>query len=186
MSKNSKRRRLQTTAASDIAPTRLFTHSSNTATRTRQIVSAVKSDPTNSMTPLPVMDSEVDSNNNLAGTVELDHPAGVEVLKKPQRYINSVWKILWSDTGLINHSQDLPLLTWKKYRGEYLDACLILEGRGRFHESCANTKCCQGSTATFRCVDCFGYSMFCKDCIVSAHYINPLHRIEVWDHINDV
>lgn len=26
--------------------------------------------------------------------------------------------------------KDTPLLTWKKYRDEYLDACLMLEGRG--------------------------------------------------------
>ena len=93
MSKNSKRWRLQTTVASDIAPTRQFTHSSNTATRTRQIVSTVELEPTKATTPLPVI--EVDSKDSTAAvTVELNHPAGVEILTKPQRYVNSVWIIL--------------------------------------------------------------------------------------------
>jgi hypothetical protein len=73
----------------------------------------------------------------------------------------------------------MPLLTWMEFRGDYLDACLTLDGRGRFLNACANPKCAQGSTPAFRCLDCFGYSMFCKDCIISAHHINPLHRIEV-------
>lgn len=77
------------------------------------------------------------------------------------------------------------MLTWRKYRADYLDSCLVLEGRGRFHNSCANPRC--GSemrdTPNFRCLDCFGYAMVCKQCIVSVHHILPLHRIEVREEI---
>ena len=73
------------------------------------------------------------------------------------------------------------MLTWKEYRGEYLDACLILEGRGRFFKTCANANCGTSSTVTptFRCLDCFGYGLYCRQCIVTAHQVNPLHQIEV-------
>ena len=82
------------------------------------------------------------------------------------------------------HSQDSPLLTWTKYRGDYLDACLILESRGRFSESCGNPNCGSepGFTPTFRCLDCFGNALFCKECIIFLHHINPLHRIQVIAH----
>ena len=77
--------------------------------------------------------------------------------------------------------KDTPLLTWKEHRDEYLDACLVLNGRGRAFKSCTNLKCVSpaSSTPTFRCQDCFGCGRYCKECIVSAHYLNPLHRIEV-------
>ena len=97
MSKNSKRPRLQTTVEGDIAPRRHFTHSSHTATRTRQIVTTVKLEPTKTATPLIEMDPECltpISFDECPVTAELDLPAGVEVLRKAQRYVNSVWMII--------------------------------------------------------------------------------------------
>jgi hypothetical protein len=86
MTKKSKRPRLQTTVASDIVSRSQFTgtHSSNTATRTRQMVTTVDLEPTTTE-----MDSEPFT---FPETVELDLPAGVEVLTnlKAQRYVNSV------------------------------------------------------------------------------------------------
>ena len=75
MSKKSKRPRLQTTVASDIMSQ--FTHSSNTATRTRQIVTTVGLESTKTMT---LFDSEMDSDPFIPVTVDQDLPAGVEVL----------------------------------------------------------------------------------------------------------
>ena len=90
MSKKSKRPRLQTTVASDIiASTSQFTHSSNTATRTRQSVTTVGLESTKSTT---LFDSKMDSDPFIPVTVDQDLPAGVEVLTnlKAQRYVNSV------------------------------------------------------------------------------------------------
>ena len=86
---------------------------------------------------------------------------------------------------LDKYLQDTPLLTWTKFRAEYLDICLILEGRGRFYESCGNPQCRSELpfvSPSFRCLDCFGYALLCKECIVSVHHINPLHRIQVINH----
>ncbi|EJD32327.1 hypothetical protein AURDEDRAFT_77733 [Auricularia subglabra TFB-10046 SS5] len=33
----------------------------------------------------------------------------------------------------------------------------------------------------FRCNDCFGHPLFCKDCLVSTHARQPLHSIEKWN-----
>jgi hypothetical protein len=95
MSKNpkkNKRPRLQTTAASDVGPTQQFTHSSNTSTRTRQIVTRadfLASETTNMTSPRMEMDSDIFDQYPV--TEEVDHPAGVEVLTKAKRYVNSVW-----------------------------------------------------------------------------------------------
>jgi hypothetical protein len=94
MSRNSKRPRLQTTVASDITPRRQFTHSSNTATRTRQIVTPVQLETTVQL--IDMVSEPYDS--DFPATVEqleLDLPAGIEVLTKRQRYVNSVcqWRI---------------------------------------------------------------------------------------------
>lgn len=193
--KNFKRPRLQSTRASDITQTHHFTHSSNTSTRTRQIMTSaefVPSEPTTSTTSSPPgmeMPSNVDDFFLLPE--EVDHPAGIEVLTKARRYVNSVWTILSFRSKVFlyknENSQDSPLLTWTKYRGNYLDACLILEGRGRFYDSsaCGNPKCCSEpgySSPTFRCLDCFGNGLLCQECIVSLHHINPLHRIQVKDN----
>jgi hypothetical protein len=83
-SKNSKRPRLQTTVASDITPKHQITHSSNTATRTRQIMTTNELDPTN--ITAPIIDFSL---YDFPATVELDVPAGVEIRTKAPRYINS-------------------------------------------------------------------------------------------------
>ena len=74
--------------------------------------------------------------------------------------------------------KDVPLLTWKQYRDEYLDACLTLDGRGR-HYKCSTCAICQKSNPTFRCHDCFGLSLYCKACILNHHRNEPLHFLEV-------
>ena len=93
MSKNSKRPRLQKTVASDIAPRQQFAHSSNSSTRTRQIITTAILEPSipshstsNSESPFPPLFDDFP----VATDTELEPPAGVEVLKKAQRYPNSV------------------------------------------------------------------------------------------------
>ena len=96
MSKNSKRPRLQKTVASDVVPSQQFTHSSNTSTRTRQILTTAKLDLSEPTKTSPLMEKDTDMFDDMPDpeTYELDHPAGLEVLTKARRYVNSVWVII--------------------------------------------------------------------------------------------
>jgi hypothetical protein len=66
-----------------------------------------------------------------ANPADIANPTGIRVHVKAKRYQNSV-RI--SSTMTTNASdiplEDAPLVTWKQYRQEYLDTCLILDGRG--------------------------------------------------------
>ena len=88
------------------------------------------------------------------------------------RYMLQIYS---SDTMI---SKDAPLMTWVKHRQEYLDACLILDGRGRFASCCANINCLAASPM-HRCRDCFGQRLYCQTCILGLHQSLPLHRIQV-------
>jgi hypothetical protein len=95
MARNNKRPRLQKTVAKDIAPRDLFTHSSNTSTRTRQITTSIlaPSNPTHTTSSLLEMDLELSTPGpsvDFSETYEIDPPAGVEVFTKGRRYLNSV------------------------------------------------------------------------------------------------
>ena len=100
MSKRAKRPRLQTTTASDITPRHNFTHSSNTSTRTRQIVtSATLEPPGPEESDISPMNSDFFMpasfvSEDFPAPVEHDPPAGMEVVRKPHRYANSVRKEL--------------------------------------------------------------------------------------------
>jgi len=43
---------------------------------------------------------------------------------------------------------------------------------------CSN---CQESSSPYRCRDCFGTEMWCRECCVSAHTRAPFHRIQMWN-----
>ncbi|KAF8235533.1 hypothetical protein L208DRAFT_1256802, partial [Tricholoma matsutake] len=62
---------------------------------------------------------------------------------------------------------------------EYLDVCLMLDGRGRHNGYCASALC-QRPGPIFHCGDCFGYGLYCKACIIEGHHTEPLHIIEEW------
>lgn len=86
---------MQKTVASDIAPqattSHHFTHSSNTPTRTRHIVTTSHMEPSEPMiTSSPLMRMDLSSIDDFPVSEENDPPAGVEVLTKPRRYVNSV------------------------------------------------------------------------------------------------
>jgi hypothetical protein len=95
MSKNSKRPRLQKTVASDIGPSQHFTHSSNTSTCTKQILTTAKMDLSEPTKTSPLIEKDTDMFDDMPDpeTSVPDHPAGLEVLKKARRYVNSVWVI---------------------------------------------------------------------------------------------
>ncbi|KAK7025589.1 hypothetical protein VNI00_015882 [Paramarasmius palmivorus] len=87
----------------------------------------------------------------------------VEAKKKAKRYEDS----------------DAPLLSWKEhYRDHYLDAMMVVEGRGRFFtDTCCR---CGENQPRYRCKDCFGLRMYCRSCVVLNHLTQPLHVIEEW------
>jgi CxC2 like cysteine cluster associated with KDZ transposases len=38
-----------------------------------------------------------------------------------------------------------------------------------------------GSSGEWRCLDCFGRPLFCKDCCQNAHRNNPFHKVQQWE-----
>ncbi|KAJ8697360.1 hypothetical protein PTI98_004170 [Pleurotus ostreatus] len=93
----------------------------------------------------------------------LPDTSGLVVKAKPKRYLNT----------------DAPLLTWKaKYRQKYLEATLILEGRGRHNiHGCT---ACGDPDPCYRCLDCHGSWLYCSQCMLELHQNEPLHFIERW------
>jgi hypothetical protein len=116
-----------------------------------------------------------------SGHQEIEEIPGVKVVAKARakRYANSVRSLLFQFYWYAfarQCQQDVPLDTWKKYRDEYLDECMVLEGRGKFFHTCAG---CKQASPQYRCRDCMHGALWCKDCIVVRHDQSPLHRIEV-------
>ena len=124
--KNSKRPRLQTTVESDLTSSNQYIHSSHTSTRTRQLVTSaglVLSEPTNQTIPtyptiesLPGIEIDSDLSDLNPVTNEQDLPAGIEVLPKRERYVNSVRIMSWSAWG----SKDQDLKFYKNFTGHSL------------------------------------------------------------------
>ncbi|KAF7342685.1 CxC2 domain-containing protein [Mycena sanguinolenta] len=72
---------------------------------------------------------------------------------------------------------DEALRYWaNNYRDAYLRVLVIREGLMGEELSC---RC--GQDARFRCRECYGVQMYCQDCMVEAHRLHPLCRIEVWN-----
>lgn len=100
MTGKSKRPRLQTTAASDLIASpasRQFTHSSNSSTRTRHIVTSARVESSEITEPLTSPSPLIEMNSPTTydvipdtGSSELDPPAGIELRTKARRYVNSV------------------------------------------------------------------------------------------------
>lgn len=65
-----------------------------------------------------------------------------------------------------------------RYRDEYLDEVLRLDGRGRLGRTSQCATCSQAG-AEYRCSDCLGGKMVCKACVIEAHSLLPLHRVQV-------
>jgi hypothetical protein len=76
--------------------------------------------------------------------------------------------------------QDPVLYEWKENsRDRYLLELLQLHGcRGRSTELCPD---CQDPArpCAYRCRDCMGGVLRCRECCVARHLSNPLHRVEV-------
>ncbi|KAI0795176.1 hypothetical protein BC629DRAFT_1439482 [Irpex lacteus] len=87
----------------------------------------------------------------------------VRAKTKAKRYVNS----------------DVPLDTWLQYRECYMEELLRCSGRG----TQPSTPVCQGCSKIkprYRCEECFGKALLCKECCVEMHRRLPLHRIKEW------
>jgi hypothetical protein len=74
-----------------------------------------------------------------------------------------------------NLSQDDNLRHWvTNYCDDYLRVLVTREGF-MGEEAC----CPCGQPAKYRCSECYGGQMFCHECLVEAHRLHPLCRIEV-------
>ncbi|KAF9781630.1 hypothetical protein BJ322DRAFT_1010663 [Thelephora terrestris] len=67
---------------------------------------------------------------------------------------------------------------WLPHRKQFLDELLRLEGlkKGMTRSSCGECKV----GAIYRCKDCFGGEVTCKECILQDHESHPLHSLEKW------
>ncbi|KZT31902.1 hypothetical protein SISSUDRAFT_994602, partial [Sistotremastrum suecicum HHB10207 ss-3] len=71
---------------------------------------------------------------------------------------------------------------WSLLRDEYLQELLRLDGLAELQSASAHTCLVCGSTSTslHKCEDCRAGVISCTDCIISAHRLNPFHRISTW------
>jgi hypothetical protein len=74
-----------------------------------------------------------------------------------------------------NFLQDDNLRHWvANYRDNYLRVLVSREG------FMGKEPCCPCSKpAKYRCSECYGGQLFCRECLVEAHRLRPLCRIEV-------
>ncbi|ESK83790.1 hypothetical protein Moror_13564 [Moniliophthora roreri MCA 2997] len=94
---------------------------------------------------------------------DVKEPGKVKVKPKAKRYLDS----------------DVPLLSWRdNHHEEYMDHFIMCEGQGRmFTGTCYG---CVSEQAVYRCQDCVGLHMLCRQCLLEKHVNLPLHRIEEW------
>lgn len=76
--------------------------------------------------------------------------------------------------------QEHPLRKWLGERDNYLLELLRRDGRGDSRSPCHQ---CSHADGVVRCIDCHGGRMLCRKCMVSSHHTNPLHRVEVCNHL---
>ncbi|TDL16540.1 hypothetical protein BD410DRAFT_816721 [Rickenella mellea] len=92
------------------------------------------------------------------------------------------------DLGLDSNENPVPIEThakpakvnWLNHRSEYLDELLRHDGCADhpIGQPCRGTGCM--NEPLFRCVDCLGGLMYCRECIKKQHQRMPLHRIQRW------
>ena len=72
--------------------------------------------------------------------------------------------------------EDSPLLDWaRNYRGTYLDEMIRHDGRAGLVD--CSTGC--GGEGMYKCKDCFGFRLWCRECFVEMHMHLPFHRVLV-------
>ncbi|PPQ74198.1 hypothetical protein CVT24_012717 [Panaeolus cyanescens] len=83
-----------------------------------------------------------------------------------------------------------PNAVWaEKFRQQYLDELMRLDGRGDYIKStqcpdCVARKSPAPKAATIRCISgCFVPDLVCADCCVRRHRNLPFHKVEKWDGV---
>ena len=67
------------------------------------------------------------------------------------------------------------MLAWLEDQEDFLSEFIRLEGRCGFM-TCVG---CNATPASFRCHNCLGTPMYCRECIISHHEAVPLHNLRV-------
>ncbi|KZP16524.1 hypothetical protein FIBSPDRAFT_957932 [Athelia psychrophila] len=88
------------------------------------------------------------------------------------------------DGGEEKHVKDSVRLSteWLPHRQTYLDEFIRLEGLGDEEELTPCSHCPESHTALaeYKCQDCFGGEMLCKQCMANTHVFSPFHNILQW------
>ncbi|KAF7343572.1 CxC2 domain-containing protein [Mycena sanguinolenta] len=113
--------------------------------------------------------TSLDDEDNWLDVADDSHslPASTVVVCVPERKCKRKWYA----------TTDEPLRHWvQHYRDSYLRVLVTREGS--MGES---TACLCGEPGKYRCKECHGAQMYCKECMVEAHRLRPLCRIEAWN-----
>ncbi|KAI0056201.1 hypothetical protein BV25DRAFT_1921198 [Artomyces pyxidatus] len=78
-------------------------------------------------------------------------------------------------------NSDRPLLTWARYRDQFLDESLRAEGRGLLAGLDCCPDCRRAMPCTVRCRECAGQELTCVECACERHMRLPLHMVEEWN-----
>lgn len=124
-----------------------------------------------------ILDINLDGDPDVCDLEDISHVIDPAGKRGPSVCILILYSLFPNAHQCCTVSQDRPLLMWRSERDRYLATFLWLEGRGHSQDKpCRN---CELREGMYQCKDCFGYDMFCQDCMVEVHAQNPLHRIEV-------
>ncbi|KAF8062351.1 hypothetical protein FPV67DRAFT_1563697 [Lyophyllum atratum] len=90
------------------------------------------------------------------------------------------------DPAYIEHLDEISIaperVPRKRTAATYLEEFITLEGRGHNASDICPT-CPEKREAVYECLDCFCRQLQCKDCTVTEHLANPLHRIRKWNGV---
>ena len=126
----------------------------------------------------PVNPTDIQVYSDVEG--ELLEKARKKKKKKPSRSVN----VSTASCSSLPYPSPKPnqqtlLEEWLQYRDEFMDEWIRLESSSQL--TCLPQ--CLGCTtpqATFRCVDCFVESLYCKECLLSSHRCEPFHSLQVF------
>ncbi|KAM6492909.1 hypothetical protein JOM56_011043 [Amanita muscaria] len=82
-----------------------------------------------------------------------------------------------------SNTTSTKLKEWLAFRQTCLDEILRHDGRSDYlNSSCQSCVACGMEEGLYKCYDCFNGSLLrCQLCLVGAHCVHPLHRIEKWN-----
>ncbi|KAJ7750610.1 hypothetical protein B0H16DRAFT_1272296, partial [Mycena metata] len=76
----------------------------------------------------------------------------------------------------------VSLDNWRRYKRDgYLSK--LLHSHAPRGNDADGSPCpgCSNKPRQFRCRQCFGGILYCRDCVLQRHRENPLHRLEYWN-----